>query len=325
MSFASPPAKTSATIYDVAALAGVSPSTVSRALNQPGRITPATTERIRVAAEQLGFRFNPAARALLTGRTMTIGLVLADITNPVVFGVIRGAERAAAAAGYTLVIAESQASGDPEATTATSLIPSVDGLVLAMSWLDDAVIRELAAHKPLVLVNRAVDGIAGAVPDVKPGIVELLDHLRDRGHTIVAYVSGPERSWMNARRWEAVFAGARERGMSVFEISGGEPTIAAGRDAIDRVLASPATAAIAYNDLMAIGLLQGAQEQGVAVPDRLAIAGFDSIFGSDLTTPAITTVATPLEQIAAKAVERLIGVSDDETPLPTRLVVRQST
>src|SRR6185437_5523990 len=103
---------TAATIYDVATLAGVSPSTVSRALGKPGRISAATERRIRAAADELNFRINPMARALHTGRTHTLALVVADITNPVVFGIVRGAETAASAAGYTLVITESQESGD---------------------------------------------------------------------------------------------------------------------------------------------------------------------------------------------------------------------
>lgn len=89
--------KGAATIYDVAELAGVSPSTVSRALGKPGRISAVTEARIRVAAEQLSFRINPMARALHTGRTHTLALVVADITNPVIFGIVRGAEQAASA------------------------------------------------------------------------------------------------------------------------------------------------------------------------------------------------------------------------------------
>ncbi|WP_312173192.1 LacI family DNA-binding transcriptional regulator [Microbacterium sp.] len=310
------------TIYDVATLAGVSPSTVSRALNQPGRITEQTTARIKAASDELGFRFNPAARTLLTGKTGTIGLVLADITNPVVFGVIRGAERAASAAGYTLIIAESQQSGAKEADTARSLLRSVDGLVLAMSWLDDDDIRELGAEKPLVLVNREVSGIDGAYPDVEPGITQLLDHLVRRGHKMVTYLSGPERSWMNARRWESIFAGARARGLAVFEIPGGEPTVEAGRGSFDRVMASPARAVIAYNDLMAIGLLQAAQDAGVEVPRELAITGFDDIFGSTFTSPPLTTVASPLEEVAARAVESLVGHVSSRAALQTVLIVR---
>lgn len=314
-----------ATLNDVAALAGVSPSTVSRALNHPGRITAATTQRIKAAADELGFQFNTAARALLTGKTSTIGLVLADITNPVVFGVIRGAERAAAAAGCTLIIAESQQSGAKEADTARSLLPSVDGLVLSMSWLDEEAIRALAQEKPLVVVNREIEGISGAAPDVRPGVEALLDHLVDRGHERIAYVSGPTASWMNMKRWEAVFDGARHRGLKVFEVPSGEASVEGGRRVFTRVRVAPATAVVAYNDLLAIGMLQAAQSEGVRVPEQLAISGFDDIFGSTFTTPPLTTVASPLEEVAASAVAELTGIEADVKPLVTRLVIRGTT
>jgi LacI family transcriptional regulator len=125
-----------ATIYDVAELAGVSPSTVSRALSKPGRISARTEARIRMAAQQLSFRINPMARALHTGRTNTLALVVADITNPVIFDIVRGAEHAASVEGYTLVIAESQESSDAEASSVQRLLPSVDGIILATSRLD---------------------------------------------------------------------------------------------------------------------------------------------------------------------------------------------
>ncbi|MFT4258934.1 LacI family DNA-binding transcriptional regulator [Microbacterium sp.] len=318
-------ARPAVTIYDVAERAGVSASTVSRALNHPGRISSQTTARISAAAAELGFRFNPAARTLLTGRTSTIGLVLADITNPVVFGVIRGAERAAAAAGYTLIIAESQESGPREADTARSLLRSVDGLVLAMTWLDDDEIRALSAEKPLVLVNRAVDGLPGAYPDVASGIGQLLDHLAARGHDAVAYLSGPASSWMNAQRWRALYEGARARSLSVFEIPIGDQTIEAGRSALERVLAAPTGVAVAYNDQVAIGLLQQAQAAGVSVPGELAIVGFDDIYGSTFTSPPLTTVSSPLEAVAARAVGMLVGEAPGDAPLATGLIVRGTT
>lgn len=317
--------RSSPTIYDVAALAGVSPSTVSRALNRPGRITAKTTERIRAAADELGFQFNPAARALLTGRTSTIGLVVADITNPVVFGIIRGAERACARAGYTLVIAESQEEGEREAHTARNLVRGVDGLVLASTRLDDAEVLELAAQRPLVLLNREVQGVEGEVPWVDPGNDALLDHLQQRGHRAIAYLGGPLRSWMNGRRWDSLFALARERGLSIFDIPGGTPSIEGGRDAYERVAASPATAVIAYNDLMAIGLMQAAQAAGARIPHDLAITGYDDIFGSTLTTPPLTTVSAPLERMAERAVATLLGEPVGDDPFRTELVVRGSS
>ena len=147
------------TIYDIARLAGVNPSTVSRALSQPGRINVKTEERIQAAAKELNYRVNPIARALPTGRTNTLGLMVADITNPMIFGIVRGAERAAAEAGYTLVVAESQESGEREATAVERVLPSVDGLVLATTRLGDAQISHIADRKPTVIINRALEGV----------------------------------------------------------------------------------------------------------------------------------------------------------------------
>lgn len=326
------PPQPAPTIYDVARAAGVSPSTVSRALSRPGRISVATEQKVRRSAEELGFRFNPSARALPTGRTRTLGLLLADITNPVVFGIVRGAERAAAAAGYTLLIAESQESGDAERATARGIAASVDGIVFASSRLESDALRELARDKPAVLINRAVDGLDGVVADVDGGVAELVDHLVSLGHVGVGYLAGPSASWVDRRRWEALLRHGRERGLRPFEIPGGSPTVDGGEAALERVAASPATAVVAFNDLMAIGLLRAAQRSGLPVPDRLSIAGFDDVFGSELTTPAITTVAAPLERAGEQAVELLLarfGAPDREAApsrlLPTRLIVRGST
>jgi LacI family transcriptional regulator len=110
-----------ATIYDVAKATGVSPSTVSRALNKPGRLKAATEQRIRDAAQELGYRINPMARALPTGKTGTLALLVSDITNPVYFDLVRGAERVATANGLTLIFAESQESPELEFATAQRL------------------------------------------------------------------------------------------------------------------------------------------------------------------------------------------------------------
>jgi LacI family transcriptional regulator len=322
-----------ATIYDVARLAQVSPSTVSRALNKPGRISAETERKVREAAESLEFEINPSARALPTGRRMTLALMLADITNPVVFGVIRGAERGAAAAGYTLIIAESQESGESELRMLRKIQASVDGIVLATTRVATRSIRQLAQTKPIVLVNRAESAVASIVPDVPGGVAQLLDHLRACGHANIAYLSGPAASWMNSERWAALIKLAPPLGMRVFEIPGRAPTMAGGAEALERAMLSPATAVIAFNDLMALGLLQQARQEKVAVPGRLSIAGFDNIFGAELTTPALTTVAAPLEEAGARAVESLVALIERSSdpiphqvsPFELRLIVRDST
>lgn len=319
------------TIYDIAELAGVNPSTVSRALSKPGRVSAKTEARIRAAADQLDFRFNPMARALPTGRRHTLALVVADITNPVIFGIVRGAEKTAAEAGYTLVIAESQESDEAEAETIERLLPSVDGVVLATTRLSNERITALAAKKPAVLINRAVDGVSGVLPDIDSGVDALLTHLDGLGHRALVYVAGPSTSWISARRFERLLEGAEQRGMALTEVGHNVPTIEGGRDALRRVIASRATAVIGFNDLIAIGLMQAAAEQGLVVPRDLSVSGFDDIFGSELITPPLTTVRAQLTAAGARAVERLLEIlagSEDErtdAPLETTLVIREST
>ena len=293
-----------ATIYDIAELAGVNPSTVSRALGKPGRVSAKTEAKIRAAAAELNFRINPMARALPTGRTNTLALVVADITNPMVFGMVRGAEHAATAAGFTLVIAESQESGEAESTVIEQIMPSVDGVVLATTRLAPEAIADIAGRKPVVLINREVDGVASVVSDVEVGVRQLVEHLLDI---------------------------AEDLDLAVVEIGPNPPTIDGGRAAFRRVLASRATAVVAFNDLMAIGVMKEAAEQGTAVPGELSVAGFDDIFGSDLITPPLTTVRAQLIVAGERAVGQLlaqVGATEAEPPgeaLATELVVRGST
>lgn len=320
-----------ATIYDIAELAGVNPSTVSRALNQPGRVSPTTEARIRAAAERLNFRLNPMARALPTGRTRTIALVVADITNPVVFGIVRGAEHAASAAGYTLVIAESQESGTAETKVIARLQQSVDGFILATTRLTDAEIAELAQRKSVVLINRPADGVPSVLPDIDAGVSEMLAHLSGLGHRSIIYLSGPENSWISGRRWERMLEAAEHLGLALAEVGPNPPTLDGGRSTLRRVQASRATAVVAFNDLMAIGLIQAAKAADVRVPLDLSVAGFDNIFGSDFIVPALTTVGAQLLRAGERAVQKLIGqvdgtaLSADDEVLGTTLVVRAST
>ena len=319
------------TIYDIAELAGVNPSTVSRALAKPGRISATTAERVHAAAAELEFRANPMARALQTGRTGMLGLVVADITNPVVFDIIRGAEQEATAAGYTLVIAESQESSENEAAAVERLLPSVDGLVLATTRMPASAILDVARRKSVALINHSVDGVRGVLPDVPAGVDQIMDHLAALGHRSVAYLAGPESSWISARRWTAILAAAEQRGMAIVEIGPHAPTIAGGRDALRRVTASRVTAVIAFNDLIAIGLMQQAADIGLAIPAALSVVGFDDIFGSELIVPALTTVRTDLQLAGRWAVSMTLGDAagpGEETDaglLPAVLVVRGST
>jgi LacI family transcriptional regulator len=298
------------TIYDVAELAQVSPSAVSRALSKPGRLSAKTEKKILDAAAELGYQLNPMARALPTGRTRILGLVVSDITNPMFFNAIRGAEQAASAAGYILTLTESRESAEIESITARRLMPSVDGMLLVASRLSDEEVVDLSRVKPVVVMNREIEDVPSILPDLRPGIDAALEHLADLGHRSVCFLSGPTSSWMSAHRWSTLLDKAVALGMSIVEIGPGEPTVEGGRSAFPRVRASGATAVFAYNDLMGIGLMLEAQERRMPVPATFSIIGFDDIFGSSFTSPPLSTIRTPLGDMGRRAIEVLLANLD---------------
>lgn len=321
-----------ATIYDIAKLAGVNPSTVSRALSNPGRINAATEAKVHAAAKELNYRVNPFARALPTGKTKMIALMVADITNPVFFKVVRGAEKVAAEHGYTLVVAESFESSKVEADSLQRILPTVDGVIFGTTRLADAEIYEANREKPVVLINRLVEGVADVVPNNEPGIAEAVAHLAALGHKHIGFLGGPTASWINTDRWNLLMKHAVDAGMTVVSIGPNLPTVEGGRDALDQVRASGVSAIITYNDLMGIGLLRAATAAGVQIPQQLSIIGFDNIFGSDFTSPPLTTIEMPLEVIGGNAVLALLKTfeaTDDAVPHgsneSTSLLVRGST
>ena len=323
-----------ATIYDIAKLSGFNPSTVSRALTTPGRINAKTEAKIKAAAKELNYQVNPFARALPTGRTKMLALIIADITNPVFFNVVRGAEVAAAVEGYTLVIAESQESSTNEAEALQRILPTVDGVLLVTTRLRDEEIQEINNQKPVVLINRKVPGVADVVPSNENGIAEAVQHLADLGHKHIAFLSGPRASWMNTERWTHLMKNAVKAGMTIVEIGPNDPTLEAGRLSVDRIKAAGVTAVVTYNDVMGIGLLREAIAQGIKIPDDLSIIGFDNIFGSDFTSPPLSTVRQDLEKTGNEGVSALMSLlandelNPEDIPAPDHeasLLIRGST
>ena len=317
------------TLQDVAREAGVAGSTVSRALTQPERISPPDARgRVQEVARRLGYRPNRIARAVVSGRTQMLAVLVPDITNPHHFGLIRGAEERARAADRTLVLGDTR--GDPglEADHLDRLGSVVDGIVLASSRLPDADLRELARRRPVVLHNRELPGLPGVVADFDDGMRQILGHLVALGHRRVAYLSGPRRAWSEGRRWAALTAAASDAGVAAARLGPFAPTLDGGPAAADAGLASGATALVAYNDLLAIGVLRRLEERGVAVPETLSVTGFDDIFGADFCHPPLTTVTAPTEEAGRALVDVLLDgrASDAERiVLPVRLRVRGST
>ncbi|MCU1550230.1 MAG: LacI family transcriptional regulator [Glaciihabitans sp.] len=318
------------TLLDVANAAGVATSTASRALSNPGRVSAATRLRIEEAARAVGYARPSRGRS--AGRTHAVAVLVADISNPFYFDIIRGTQLQLRAANYTQVLIDTEESGELEADLINRMRASFDGVVLAASRLSDRAITELAETVPLVVINRNVPKVPSVVIDTATGMDQALEHLVSLGHRSIVYVSGPERSWANAVRWRALTAAAERHDVALSRVGPFAPRRTAGSAAADAVLNSGATGAIAYNDLLAIGMLGRLAERGVSVPGRLSIVGCDDIFGADFCNPPLTTVTAPIDQAGRVAVALLLGMLEsrsggrrDAVMLPTHLTVRTST
>ncbi|MGH8868071.1 MAG: LacI family DNA-binding transcriptional regulator [Actinomycetes bacterium] len=322
-----------ATIYDVAREAGVATSTVSRAFSNPDRVNALTREHVEDVAQRLGYAPNPLARALHSGRTRTAALLVPDITNPHFFGIIRGAERRANTAGFTLVLVETEESGEREARHVERLTRGVDGFVLASSRMPSRVIREMGRSHLLSLVNREVSGVTSTVVDPADGSRQIVEHLHSLGHRSLVYLSGPRTSWLGARRWRFLSTSARRLHMRATRLGPFPPATYGGSPAADAGLGTGATALVAHNDLLAIGVLNRLATRGVSVPTDVSVVGYDNIFGSDFCSPPLTTVAGPFERAGASAVELLLASLETRNrtgaprfvSLPSHLVVRASS
>ncbi|MEI5673121.1 MULTISPECIES: LacI family DNA-binding transcriptional regulator [unclassified Nocardioides] len=321
------------TIYDVAREAGVATSTVSRAFSNPNRVGATTRERVFAVAAELGYRPNPHARALLSGRHHTVAMVVSDITNPHYFELIRGAEQRAKASEYTLVLVNVEESPRVEWDQVQRLVPAVDGFVLAASRLPDENLRQVAGQRPVVLISRELPDLASVVLDHVEGCRRVVEHLASLGHRDLVYLAGPRNSWMAATRWSALQAATEEHGLTARRIGPFTPKVAQGPAAADGALNAGATAVVAHNDLLAIGVLQRLAQRGVRVPEDVSVVGFDNIFAADLCTPGLTTLGGVHADVGRVAMELLLDAAapagrPEEQPrvvLPTELVLRGST
>lgn len=326
---------TEATIYDVARVAGVSPSTVSRTFSRPGRVSAATAQKIRAVAEQLGYRSREVDKAYVKANTKVLGVVVADITNPVNFRMIRGCQSAAAEAGYVVTLADAQESEQLEREMLRRSLPLLDGLVICSSRLSDTELRTIAKNLPTVMLNRQVAGLHSIVPDMAGGVRQALEHLVELGHRTVGYLAGPEASWADGMRWRAMRDNAPTLGLTEHRMKSFAPTMQGGRAAADAVIERKLKAVICYNDVMAIGLIRGLRERGVSVPEQVSIIGHDNIGSGSLIEPGLTTIAAPLTMLGQSAVRYITGVvaTGSHAPagptvpavLPAKLVVRGST
>ncbi len=299
------------TIADVAAKAGVSQASVSRVLNGKQSVDPGIVRSVQSAIAALGYSPSVAARSLVHGRNDTIAMVVPDLENPLFQGILKGLSRAAASDGYRVLVADTAERVDDEEATALEARQRCDALVLCAPRMPESQLRRLVGRvSPVVVVNRPLPDAAVPIVgvDYVRGIRDLVDHLRELGHRRIAYVSGPATSASNAERLRGVDEAIAAHPDVRIDVVPGGSRLDDGYAAAESVVAAHvggATAVIAFNDLVALGLLQRLGELGIDVPGELSLAGFDDVPMASFATPPLTSMSVPRTEIGAQVWARL--------------------
>ncbi|HEV7242479.1 MAG TPA: LacI family DNA-binding transcriptional regulator [Thermoanaerobaculia bacterium] len=318
-----------ATIRDVAAKAGVSVATVSRVFNQKGPIREATVRRVMDVAGALQYIPHAGARSLSTRSTRTIGVVLPDLHGEFFSEVIRGIDLAARESGYHLLLSGSHSDRDEMRAVVQAVRGMVDGLIVMSPDLEpSALVGELPAGIPTVLLNAKVDGRPSITIDNAGGARDVVRHLASLGHKHIAFIGGPAKNADAEQRRRGFRAGAKAHGVDPVELTGNF-TEDSGYEAGKAIAAmSPRpTAVFAANDSMAIGALSAFRDARVRVPDHIALVGFDDIPIARFLDPPLTTVKVPIAELGRRGLQILLSGDTQATQaarLETSLVVRRS-
>jgi DNA-binding LacI/PurR family transcriptional regulator len=318
------------TILDVARVAGVATSTVSRALTQPGRVSESMRKHVLSIAVELGYRPNPQARSLSSGRTYSLALLIPGVTNPYFFDLIRGTQVEAKVRGYRHMLVDTEASAELEEEYLQELAGAVDGVVIAGSRLSDERIVEISKSLPMVVVNREINDVSSVVVDTSTAVTQALNYLASLGHSRLAFLGGPVTSWSNRKRWEAIEAASSRLNVECLNLGHFGET-QSGAAAADAAIHHNVTACLFFNDMLAISALKRFTELGVSVPSDISVVGCDDIFGADFCNPPLTTLTARIDQVARTATNmlltRLLGLPPvrQHERIPAILTVRQST
>ncbi|WP_241681343.1 LacI family DNA-binding transcriptional regulator [Pseudactinotalea terrae] len=319
---------------DVARLAGVSHQTVSRVLNDHASVRPATRERVLAAIEQLGYRRNLSARALVTRRSGLIGIVASGSSRSGPAGTLGALEQAARAASYfvTVAIAPEPEPGLHSEIAAAFVEQGVEGVVVIAPTAEVAEIaQDLNAQVPVLVVSAwdPPDDVPTISVDQRGGAQLAAEHLLGLGHTDVVHVSGPTDWYDAAARIEGWHTTLAAAGVTPRPDLVGDWSSERGYELGRSLLDDLPTAVFAANDLTALGVLRAFAEAGVRVPDDVSVIGFDDLEGSANFYPPLTTVKQDLRALGAAALGALVEViaGGDALPrrLPPTLVPRAST
>lgn len=328
------------TLRDVARSVGLHESTVSRILSGRaalGRIPAETEQRVKLAAKELGYQGNMLARALRTGRTMMIGMVLPDIANLYQARITRAAQDVLGADGYSLLL--SSTGGDRENArrqVAVMIAARTEGILYGDARLHDDVLPEIVeSGTPVVLVNRIAEGlpVSAVVPDNRTGTELAVRHLYELGHRVILDISGPQDISSGADRRAAFLECIKDLGATGVSESAERHTEAEGLRVASALLEQvpEATAIVAANDRLAFGAIDAVAAAGKRCPDDISVVGFNDMLYAERLSPPLTTVHIPQEELGRRVAEVLMETIHDPRRAPTtevipaEIVVRGST
>ncbi len=328
-------------IRDVAERAGVSIATVSRAVNSIPTVDPELARRVWQAIEEVGYLPNTQARALVSGRSRLLGLIVSEITNPFFPELVQEFETLAVAQGYEVLIGSTNYEpARTESIIRRVLQRNVDGVAVMTFGIEEDLVQKLVQREfPLVFVDAGPDmpSIRVLSVDYGEGIRQAVQHLAALGHRNIAFLSGPLRLRSAVARRDAFLRSMSDLGLTVpsGHLVEGDHTMEGGIGAMEKLVALPElpTAVMCSNDMTAIGVLHALDKTPHKVPGDISVVGFDDIHLAQFVLPPLTTVQMSCKDLAAAAIDALrAGIEPDhpkasqkEWQIPTRLVVRKSS
>lgn len=331
-------------IADIAQIAGVSHTTVSRALRGSPLISVETRAKIQSLAREMGYTPNAIAQSLQTRRTSTIGLVVTSIADPFLNDVVKGVEEVARAANFSVFLSATH--NDPEqemAVIETFHRRRVDGILVASSRITSEYKKRLDHIRvPTVLLNSQADAqdqlLHWVAVDDRRGAQLAVEHLLQLGHRSIGYAGTRSRPRSNRQRLLGYQDALTVAGLPWHDElvlitpateASDEEDVAAGQAALAYFRAQKVTAMFCYNDMTAIGVLMACREQGVAVPQELSVVGFDDIAMANYVTPALTTVRQPKIELGRLATQVMLDLLENRAGqdhiLQPALITRAST
>jgi DNA-binding LacI/PurR family transcriptional regulator len=325
-------------IRDVAKRARVSQATASRALNRVPTVSPQLAARVWKAAEELNYLPNTQARALVSGKTRMLGLIVSEITNPFFPELIQEMEAAAVESGYELLIASTNYAPADMANCARRMLErKVDGLAVMTFGIERPIVEELAMRRiPMVFMDAGPDllHISSLKVDYRSGIRAGVEHLAGLGHRRIAFVSGPLQLLSASSRRDAFQEAIKSAALPVRKewMLEGDHTLDGGKSATEVLLRCKLlpSAIMCSNDMTAIGILHALYERNIRVPEDFSIIGFDDVHMARFMLPPLTSIQMSCRSIARAAVSALRGhiegrPSPPLAPIATHLIVRKTT